>query len=62
MSTNNESIYIDTIEEHIPSKSAEKEILAIDKSYPIHNFTQYLKRVEKYLSGTGDYGFSFPSN
>ncbi len=55
-------IYIDTIEEKIPSEVAEKNILAIAKKFPIHNLKQYLGRTKKYLTGIGEFGFGFPSN
>jgi len=55
-------IYIDTIEEKIPLEVTRRNILEISEDFPIHNLRQYLRRTEKYLAGTGEFGFGFPSN
>ena len=55
-------IYIDTIEEKIPSEVAERNILKISKDFPIHNLQQYLRITRKYLAGIGEFGLGFPSN
>ena len=55
-------VFIGTIEERLSFDAAERKILDISEGFPIHNLKQYLKRTEKYMEGTGEFGFGFPSN
>ncbi len=48
--------------EEIPLVTAEREILKIANTFPVHNLPQYNKRVKNSLMGIGTYGFAFPSN
>jgi len=55
-------IQLELVKEKISSDVAEREILAIASSFPIHNIRQYNKRLKSTLAGIGTYGFAFPSN
>ncbi len=46
----------------LSAQAAEDEILKVSPTFPVQHLTQYNKRIQKYLSGTGEYGFAFPSN
>lgn len=41
---------------------AEREILKVASSFPVHNLRQYNKRLKETLLGIGTYGFAFPAN
>ena len=49
-------------QEKISSQIAENEILKISPTFPVQHLNSYNKRMKKYLRGTGEYGFAFPSN
>jgi len=46
----------------IPLESAEREVQKIVNTFPIHNLSQYNKRVTNLLNGIGEYGLGMPSN
>ncbi len=46
----------------ISLKDAEEEVLKISPTFPIHNLTQYSKKLKNILSGIGEYGLAFPAN
>ncbi len=43
-------------------KVAEDEILKVSPTFPIQHLISYNKRIQKYLTGIGEYGFAFPAN
>ena len=46
----------------LSTQTAEDEILKISPTFPVQHLNSYNKRIQKYLEGTGEYGFAFPSN
>ncbi len=55
-------IQLELARETMPIEAAEREVLKIASTFPIHNLRQYNKRLKEYLNGVGSYGFAFPSN
>lgn len=55
-------IQLKLAKELISYNVAEREILDIASSFPVHNIRQYNKRLKSTLAGVGTYGFAFPSN
>jgi len=55
-------IQLDLARDVISLEVAEREVLRIANTFPIHNLKQYNKRLKNYLNGIGEYGFAFPSN
>jgi len=55
-------IQLELAKDKIPMNVAEREILNIADFFPVHNLSQYNKRMKEYLAGIGSYGFAFPSN
>lgn len=55
-------VQLELAKEKIPYEVAEREILKIASSFPIHNLRQYNKRLKETLLGVGTYGFAFPAN
>ena len=43
-------------------RAAEDEILKVSPTFPIHHLNSDNNRIQKYLTGNGEYGFAFPSN
>ena len=55
------SIIIDCAEEKIDIKTAGARVARVEKTYPIHNMKQEVKKAKDYLSGRGCYGYSYPT-
>lgn len=55
-------IQLELAKELISYDVAEREILNIASSFPVHNIRQYNKRLKSTLAGVGTYGFAFPAN
>ena len=55
-------LQIDVINRIISQEVAESEVLKIAPTFPIKNLKSYTSRLKKYLSGVGEYGFTFPAN
>ena len=55
-------IQLQLAKEEITYEVAEREILKVASTFPIHNLRQYNKRLKGTLLGIGTYGFAFPSN
>jgi len=56
------NIQLELARETMHIEAAEREVLKIAPTFPIHNLRQYNKRLKEYLNGVGSYGFAFPSN
>ena len=46
----------------LSAQTAIDEILNVSATFPVQHLNSYNKRMQKYLSGKGEYGFAFPSN
>jgi len=46
----------------LSTQAAEDKILKVSPTFPVQHLNSYNKRMQKYLEGTGEYGFAFPSN
>jgi len=55
-------IQLELARDLIPTEVAKREILKVVDSFPVHNLSQYNKRMKDALTGIGKYGFAYPSN